>query len=77
MKDDALSDYGKFRFGDFYKQLAWGTGVGLRYDIGMFVVRVDWGIGLHLPYDTDKKGFYNIPSFKKAQSLHLAVGYPF
>lgn len=42
-----------------------------------FVVRVDWGIGLHLPYDTGKSGFYNIPSFKKNQSLHLAVGYPF
>lgn len=77
MKDGESSSYEKFQFDKFYKQLAWGTGVGLRYDMGMFVVRVDWGIGLHLPYDTGKKGFYNIPSFKKAQSLHLAVGYPF
>ncbi len=77
MKDGEFSSYEKFQFDKFYKQLAWGTGVGLRYDMGMFVVRVDWGIGLHLPYDTGKKGFYNISSFKKAQSLHLAVGYPF
>ena len=77
MKDGEFSSYEKFKFDKFYKQLAWGTGVGLRYDMGMFVVRVDWGIGLHLPYETSKKGFYNIPSFKKAQSLHLAVGYPF
>ena len=77
MKDDSFSDYEVFKLNKFYKQLAVGTGLGIRYDMGMFVVRVDWGVGLHLPYETEKKGFYNIPSFKKAQSLHLAVGYPF
>lgn len=77
MKDDLSADDEKFKFGQFYKQMAVGTGVGVRYDMGMFVVRVDWGVGLHLPYDTGKSGFYNIPSFKNAQSLHLAVGYPF
>ena len=77
MKDADFSEYEAFKFNRFYKQLAVGTGLGIRYDMGMFVVRVDWGIGLHLPYDTGKSGFYNIPSFKKNQSLHLAVGYPF
>ena len=77
MKDDLSSDDEKFKFNEFFKQLAIGTGVGVRYDMGMFVVRVDWGVGLHLPYETSKKGFYNIPSFKDAQSIHLAVGYPF
>lgn len=68
---------GRFKFGEFYKQLAVGTGVGLRYDMGMFVIRVDWGVGLHVPYETGKGGFYNIKKFKDAQSIHLAVGYPF
>ena len=68
---------GQFDVKKFYKQMAVGTGVGLRYDMGMFVIRVDWGIGLHVPYDTGKSGFYNIKSFKDAQSIHLAVGYPF
>ena len=77
MKDADFSEYEAFKFNRFYKQFAVGTGLGIRYDMGMFVVRVDWGIGLHLPYDTGKSGFYNIPSFKKNQSLHLAVGYPF
>ena len=49
----------------------------VRNVLPFLVVRVDMGIGLHLPYDTGKSGFYNIPSFKKNQSLHLAVGYPF
>ncbi len=77
MKDGDFSDYGQFKWGSFYKQMAVGTGLGVRYDMGMFVIRVDWGVGLHVPYDTDKKGFYNIPRFKDAQGLHLAVGYPF
>lgn len=56
------------------RELALGTGVGLRYDLDFLVVRVDWGIGLHVPY---KSGFYNVGSFKDSQSLHFAIGYPF
>lgn len=67
----------KFEVKNFLKQMALGSGVGLRYDMGLFVIRLDWGIGLHVPYETGKNGFYNISSFKDGQSLHLAVGYPF
>lgn len=62
---------------DFLKHIAVGTGVGIRYDMGMFVIRVDWGVGLHVPYDNGKGGFYNVSNFKDSQTLHLAVGYPF
>ena len=75
-KDDTRTG-ARFEAKNFLRQLAVGTGVGLRYDIGMFVVRLDWGIGLHMPYDTGVKGFYNMPSFRDGQSIHLAVGYPF
>jgi len=61
----------------FLKQLATGTGIGLRYDLEFLVVRVDWGFGLHLPYDTGKSGYFNISRFKDMHSLHLAIGYPF
>ncbi|MCR5152258.1 MAG: BamA/TamA family outer membrane protein [Prevotella sp.] len=67
----------QFKFGKFFKQLALGTGVGLRYDIGYFTVRLDWGVGLHVPYDTGKSGFYNIRRFHDGQAIHLAVGMPF
>ncbi|WP_329904346.1 BamA/TamA family outer membrane protein [Porphyromonas pogonae] len=62
---------------DFFKQIALGTGAGLRYDLSYLVIRFDAGIGLHLPYETSRKGFYNIPKFKDGLGLHLAVGYPF
>ena len=61
----------------FLKQLATGTGIGLRYDMEFLVIRVDWGFGLHLPYDTGKSGYFNIPRFSDMHSLHLAIGYPF
>lgn len=68
---------GVFRLKDFWRELAVGTGFGIRYDLDFFVLRLDLGIGLHLPYDTGKSGFYNIPRFKDALGLHFAIGYPF
>ncbi len=61
----------------FFKQLATGTGLGLRYDLEFLVLRVDWGFGFHVPYETSKSGYFNIERFKDMHSLHLAIGYPF
>lgn len=74
MHDDESRPYAKFKIKNVLKEMALGTGIGVRYDLDFFVIRLDWGIGLHLPY---KSGFYNIPSFKDGQSIHLAIGYPF
>lgn len=73
MKDDYRKG-GMFQIKNALKEMALGTGVGLRYDMGFLVLRLDWGVGLHVPY---KSGFYNVGSFKDSQSLHFAVGYPF
>jgi outer membrane protein assembly factor BamA len=67
----------KFRLNRFLRDIAVGTGVGLRYDLNFLILRLDWGVGLHVPYDTGRSGFYNIDSFKDAQTLHFAIGYPF
>lgn len=64
----------KFEMKSALKDLALGTGIGLRYDMDFLVIRLDWGVGLHVPYNS---GFYNVGSFKDSQSLHFAVGYPF
>ena len=63
-----------FKPKNILKEMALGTGVGIRYDLDFFELRLDWGIGLHLPY---KNGFYNFDRFKDSQSLHFAIGYPF
>jgi len=77
LKDDPMRPGGKLKGSAFFKDLATGTGVGLRFDIGMLVVRGDLGIGIHAPYDTGKKGYYNMESFGKSLAFHLAIGYPF
>ncbi len=78
-----------FRFKNLGKQLALGTGLGLRVDIESIVVRLDIGVGLHLPYQTykhDKKGnitdepinkYYNIPTVYDGLRVNFGIGYPF
>ena len=68
---------GQFRFKDFGKQIALGTGVGIRYDLDFLVIRFDLGIGIHAPYNTGKRGYYNMTSFGKSLGYHFAIGYPF
>lgn len=67
----------KFQFKNALKEMAVGTGVGIRYDLDFLVLRLDWGIGLHVPYATNKSGYFNADGFKKNQTLHFAIGYPF
>ena len=71
----ALKESGSL--GHFLDQIAVGTGAGIRYDLSFLVVRFDVGVGLHLPYTTSRSGWYNIPRFRDALGLHLAIGYPF
>ncbi len=77
LEDDAQRPGGTLKASSFLKDLAVGTGVGLRFDIGMLVVRGDLGIGIHAPYETGRSGYYNMESFKKSLAFHLAIGYPF
>ncbi len=79
LKEDSLRPGGKLTLKSFGREIALGTGIGLRYDIaGYLVVRVDVGVPIHAPYDTGRSGYYNIAgSFWKNLRLHLAIGYPF
>ena len=77
MRKDEARPNGELTMKNFGKQIALGTGTGLRYDLDFLVFRLDLGIGLHDPYDTGKKGYYNIPKFKDSMALHFAIGYPF
>lgn len=77
LKEDPARPGGMLRDSTFLKDLATGTGVGLRLDIGMLVIRGDLGIGIHAPYDTGKRGYYNMTKFKNSLAFHLAIGYPF
>lgn len=77
LKNDPQRPGGALRGSTFLRDLAVGTGAGVRVDIGMLVVRGDLGIGIHAPYETGKSGYYNMESFRKSLAFHLAIGYPF
>ena len=68
---------GTFRLKNFFREIALGTGIGIRYDLDFLIIRLDWGIGLHLPYATSRSGYFNVDSFSRNQTLHFAIGYPF
>ena len=81
---------GIFNNPDFARQIALGTGAGLRLDIDGLVIRLDLGVGIHVPYQTfkyDKNGkpdttqpinnYFNIPSALDALRLNFGIGYPF
>ena len=76
LKNDPLRPGGLLTARDFWKDIALGTGVGLRVDIGVMVLRADLGYGLHAPYSTGIDRYFNI-RFKDAFAFHLAIGYPF
>ncbi len=77
LREDESRPGGQLKARRFFKDLALGTGAGLRYDLDFLVIRLDVGIALHIPYDTGKSGYYNVPRFKDGIGWHLAIGYPF
>lgn len=74
---------GDFRWGEFARQIALGTGFGLRYDLSYFVLRFDFGMKVYDPYQQKfvlKDFNWNKP-FNTSQpnylNFNLGVGYPF
>lgn len=78
LKEDETRPGGKLNAKYFFRDLALGTGIGLRFDMSMVVVRADLGFKLHAPYDTGKRGYFNITTANSdIWAFHLAIGYPF
>ena len=65
-----------FRFNNFYRQLGFNTGLGLRIDVTFVVLRFDLGIQLHNPGMPEGQRW--IHDFKWSNmALNFGVGYPF
>jgi len=66
------------QYDPFYKQIAIGSGFGLRLDIRYFILRVDLGMKLRYPYRWNGEDFWNPPNrWFKRMNLNLALGMPF
>ena len=68
-----------FKFDRFYKEIAVGTGTGLRFDFSFFIIRFDLGIKVYEPQEDLGKRLiitnrqYNSNDFQ----LNIGIGYPF
>lgn len=66
------------QYDPFYKQIAIGSGFGLRLDIRYFILRVDLGMKIRYPYRWDGEHFWNPPNrWFKRMNLNLGLGMPF
>jgi len=85
LKEDIDRLGSQFKFDSFYKQIALGTGFGVRLDFSYFVIRLDAAIPLRKPVITNEKfqwvvneiDFYNKTWREDNLVLNLAIGYPF
>ena len=72
---------GVFLFDQFYKQIAWSYGVGVRFDLSILIFRVDFGVKLHDPSRiAEGKQWRTAPNglgWKDDMTFHFAIGYPF
>lgn len=73
----------KLKADTFVKEIAVGTGFGIRYDLSFFILRFDFGTKIYDPYTQkfvlDKLQFDKL--FNRRQenflNINLGVGYPF
>ena len=66
---------------DFYKQIAWSYGAGLRFDLSVMVFRIDFGVKLYDPSRIDLGTQWRTAPhglcWKDDMTFHFAIGYPF
>lgn len=82
VRDYETQPHGQFKIDEFYKQIAWSYGIGLRFDFSFFIFRVDFGVKLYDPARlyTDGKQWRTAPNglcWKDDMAFHFAIGYPF
>lgn len=70
---------GLFKFDEFYKQFAVGTGLGTRFDFKYFIFRIDTGLKLFDPTAVDGQRWIpgSRPYTWNDVAFNFAIGYPF
>ena len=69
---------GQFKFDNFYREIALGSGFGLRYDFSFFVIRLDGAMRIHDPqYAEGKRWVFGTQTLKQSGILNFGIGYPF
>ena len=80
LRDYEIQPGGQFRLEDVPSQLAASYGMGLRFNMGYFILRFDLGMkAINPAYEEDEDEHYPIlhPRFSRDYAFHFAIGLPF
>lgn len=76
--NDPNKPNGEFKLDKFYKEIAIGSGFGLRYDFSFFVLRLDGAMRVHDPqYAPGKRWVFGKQTLRESAILNFGIGYPF
>lgn len=78
--DDESQPGGQFKFDNFYKDIAIGTGVGFRFDLAFVIGRIDMGLKLRDPSLGEGSQWIMMRrpyNFRNDFTTVIAIGYPF
>ena len=69
----------EFKLNKFYKEIALGTGFGLRYDFSYVILRLDLGVKMHDPSLIEGARWISPGDYFKKGNVNLVfgIGYPF
>lgn len=72
----------EFRWGKFYEQIALGSGLGIRMNLGFFILRTDFGYKIYDPAINPNEPFKPWVPFNRRFSIrdvtfNFGIGYPF
>lgn len=69
---------GDFQWNRFYKEIAMGSGFGLRWDFNFFILRLDAATRIYDPqYNIGDRWTFDKQPIKKTTILNFGIGYPF
>jgi outer membrane protein assembly factor BamA len=78
IKDYPNQPGGYFQWDSFYKELAIGTGAGIRFDWTFLILRLDAGWQVHNPAQREGERWVFFKNrFFKDMKFYVAIGYPF
>ena len=81
IRDYSSQPGGVFLWDQFYKQIAWSYGVGVRFDLSILIFRIDFGVKLHDPSRiAEGKQWRTVPNglgWHDDMTFHFAIGHPF
>lgn len=78
LKGDPNKPDSKFEPHKFYKEIAIGSGFGLRYDFSFFVLRLDIAVKIRDPqFAENNRWTFDKQPIRKMTILNFGIGYPF